>query len=902
MAFARPSLPPGVQGEPLGELPLVLSTIAWAVRKPPAGPLCLRLRWWGADADTLVQLRGSSGGGAVFPLMAGPSGVVRYLRDAGTLTLCVEEAGSGRHIASLELDLTQLDVRRSLSSTLPLLGRSDQVLGSAHVAAVLSYSPSLSSFEAAELLAGRGEHTVALQPLPDASSAPSARPAAAAASVVPSAPAAAGRGLPATALMQQQQAQQVAPGRDLLPLALLPPPASLPQQQQVQQQPGPVRPDADLVLRDVVAKAEKLKAAMDAAAQRGISLALPAPTLRSPIRSSALHPAAELLPHVAAARPLVRTCFGVAESLSWHRGSTRTGSVDNNKDSRLMAMVAAAAAHASAQMPLRGDQDSMRYPGSQHLSHAADGGNGGYNEFGGGGAEPCSSSDSDSSAGSSRSVSCHSFSSMSDLDAADGLEQLLLSELLRARASQLGQADDRRSAAHRSSGRRRLTQQVDHQLYGAGLSSGARPGAALTLQPASPDASAVLDQAAQCGSRAGRKGRRSLATQQQALYPPSSRGPQLLVQLLGVPGVRAASGAAPRSLTAVLRCPGHTQGAQLDASPLLAAPPPPPPPACIALLDAPGCLSGPLLATDQPALAVELWAEAAPPQRQPLLQHRSQKQQHSQGDTPSPAPSGELLGITRVPLLSASTAVPGGSRVSWQESRAMGSRGSRRGKQDEDMQDSPELLHVALEDGPCLAVGTFPLRDPLRGTPNGVLQLRVVLCVGGTTSCVTGVVQGDHHQSPQQRWSRQQPGWWPPPSPLPSPSVLMGAPARSNTPAASHAGLTIFLESDDEGASTTQLAQLHLEAHPLPLLSQQQQQQCTHPPPCEVLGVRHIISVEVHGACGLPDAAALTAAGCAVPESRFLGYRFPGVSCCGLACCSWLPHTPPPEHFSVPFP
>ncbi|KAF6256831.1 hypothetical protein COO60DRAFT_1627040 [Scenedesmus sp. NREL 46B-D3] len=161
--IASLTLPPDVQGEVRGEL-VVCVELVWNYRKPPQ-QVQLRVRWWGATADTVVPFHATRGAGAAFPLTSGPRYLARYLKDMGCAVLTVEECPSGRPVGSITVDVSGLDVSKPVEANVPLKGSNGQVLASAAVSMRVHYSALLSSFELNEHLATT-DRQLPLYPVP----------------------------------------------------------------------------------------------------------------------------------------------------------------------------------------------------------------------------------------------------------------------------------------------------------------------------------------------------------------------------------------------------------------------------------------------------------------------------------------------------------------------------------------------------------------------------------------------------------------------------------------------------------------------------------------------------------------------------------------------------------------
>jgi hypothetical protein len=193
------TLPPGVQGDVKGEIVIYVERLHWNFRKPPQ-QVQIRLKWWGSTTETVVPFHASKGAGAAFPLTSGPRYLSRYLKDMGTLLVDVEQCPSCTAVGTITVDLTHLDVSKPIEATLPLSGRSNQLLATADVSMRVRYTQLLSSFELNEHLAST-DRQLPLYPLPAPSKQqqllqqkmlPAAATAAVAAAAAATAPTAAG--------------------------------------------------------------------------------------------------------------------------------------------------------------------------------------------------------------------------------------------------------------------------------------------------------------------------------------------------------------------------------------------------------------------------------------------------------------------------------------------------------------------------------------------------------------------------------------------------------------------------------------------------------------------------------------------------------------------------------------
>lgn len=154
-------------------------------------------------------------------------------------------------------------------------------------------------------------------------------------------------------------------------------------------------------------------------------------------------------------------------------------------------------------------------------------------------------------------------------------------------------------------------------------------------------------------------------------------GPQLLVVLSAVEGVTTSAGLPPAVLTAVIKSAGQNSVIDITQLPLTQHSSISAAEGVNAVVTGPSCLSSPTLATDKPCLAVELW--------------------YGKPANPAAAAAGtatgELLGIVKVPLETASVATTAAAGI----------------------------------DFPGLASGTYPVYDVLRGRYAGSVKLRVSL-------------------------------------------------------------------------------------------------------------------------------------------------------------------------------
>jgi hypothetical protein len=125
----------------------------------------LRVRWWGATADTVVPFHATRGAGAAFPLTSGPRYLSRYLKDMARAVLIVEECPSSRPVGTITVDISCLDVSKPVEASVPLKGSNGQVLATAAVSMRVHYSALLSSFEMNEHLATT-DRQLPLYPVP----------------------------------------------------------------------------------------------------------------------------------------------------------------------------------------------------------------------------------------------------------------------------------------------------------------------------------------------------------------------------------------------------------------------------------------------------------------------------------------------------------------------------------------------------------------------------------------------------------------------------------------------------------------------------------------------------------------------------------------------------------------
>ena len=307
------SLPPLVEGEAKGELVVSVARLQWlSPRGAPRAPR-LRIKWWGEPGDGSVMPLGGDSGGAAgaaaaaaaaasFPVVCGPKLLTRYLRDAGSLPLAVEDAATGRVVASATLGLAAARAAHPLSATLPLLGGRGQVLGQLDARLEARYGPALSSFE-------MNEHRASVEPgLP--LYPPAATAVAAATSAAAAAAAAAQPPVPALADSHTEEGEEEEEGDCAAEEGFLPDDAAAADagtsgsggyygaddsadydaaamadaaaaaaaaaEAGAAAAPPPEPAGADAIAA-IISKAERLKAAMDAAISRGLGPALDLP-------------------------------------------------------------------------------------------------------------------------------------------------------------------------------------------------------------------------------------------------------------------------------------------------------------------------------------------------------------------------------------------------------------------------------------------------------------------------------------------------------------------------------------------------------------------------------------------------------------------------------------------------
>ncbi|KAI8475817.1 MAG: hypothetical protein J3K34DRAFT_516995 [Monoraphidium minutum] len=596
------SLPPLVEGDVKGELSVCVSNLEWASARGAPRAAQLRVKWWGeAGEGTAVPLHAGRGGaGAAFPVACGPKLLIRYLRDAGSLALALEECPSGRQVGALSLPLAAAHAAAPLAASLPVLGARGQALGRADVVLQVRYSGALSSFEMNEHLAST-ERGLPLYP-PTAAGGAAAAPAPAAAGARGGArpPQAGGQrrgggGEGGAAGTQPQQPppppqQQQQPERPAPAVAAAPAAASGDQQAAPAEAPAAAAaacaraPDHDGdALADIIAKAERLKAAMDEALAQGLGAALGLGA-----EGGAPAPAAGGL----GLGELAETGAGggaAAESSPAWRG----GAGEEPLWSRLL--------QAAAGLPRAAPPGAAAAPASPARGGAASPGLSSGSSGGG-----CSGSSSSSG--------------LSDLDEMEEIEDLILRELLFPQG-------------RRGKRRRR-----------GGEPAGAAPGAppeggggreAVEEGPAGVAAAAAAEQPPEQGQ-----------PQQRAAAP----GPPLIVTLLGARGVLGDGGAPARGLSARVRAGAGAGGGAAAAEARL--------PwgqredgsagggggLVEVEVEGPACLLHEArLATERPVLAVELWGAPG-------------------GAEGSGSGGGarRLLGIARVPLDAAGGAAAGG--------------------------------------------------------------------------------------------------------------------------------------------------------------------------------------------------------------------------------------------------
>jgi hypothetical protein len=90
---ATTTLPPGVSGRAQGELVLAVHSLTWhlpAARRPTHAPLLLA-RWWGDAGEHSTSVSATQGESLSFQLVAGKQHALRYLRDAGSVTVALQD-------------------------------------------------------------------------------------------------------------------------------------------------------------------------------------------------------------------------------------------------------------------------------------------------------------------------------------------------------------------------------------------------------------------------------------------------------------------------------------------------------------------------------------------------------------------------------------------------------------------------------------------------------------------------------------------------------------------------------------------------------------------------------------------------------------------------------------------
>jgi hypothetical protein len=290
---------------------------------------------------------------------------------------------------------------------------------------------------------------------------------------------------------------------------------------------------------------------------------------------------------------------------------------------------------------------------------------------------------------SSSSSGSYSGSQLTELEDLEEIEDLLLQELFvttRPGLKALG-----------TPGHKRQQQQQQQAMP-------ARGAGAVPPVPAADSEQAAAGVSSSIVAAAHTKPQQQQSQETAAAAAAAPAGPQLLVELCSIQGLTSLTDngtAVSAPLTAVIKSAGQTC-CRLDVSSLLQqnasssadasgsssschCP-------CSAIIIGPSCLAGPLLATDKPCLAVELWGSSS----------------SCGSSVPAAAGSssyGELLGIVRVPL----------QQQQQQQQQQLGQAFS-----------SSSGSATQLEQ-PCFAAGTFPVYDVLRGKHAGSLELRVLL-------------------------------------------------------------------------------------------------------------------------------------------------------------------------------
>jgi len=102
-----------------------------------------RLHWWGEQGEGLLAyLAAGKGGGATYPLRCSPKYLLRYVHDAATLVVIIEEAapsGGTRLLGSCCVGLADMDLLTPLRGTFPVLDDSDRLVGTIDVALWVHY-------------------------------------------------------------------------------------------------------------------------------------------------------------------------------------------------------------------------------------------------------------------------------------------------------------------------------------------------------------------------------------------------------------------------------------------------------------------------------------------------------------------------------------------------------------------------------------------------------------------------------------------------------------------------------------------------------------------------------------------------------------------------------------------
>jgi hypothetical protein len=141
---SKTSLPPLVQGAPLGSLRVELVAIALAAASARDSCPAARISWWGASdpEGDLVELTGRTVS-LLFPVRARLQHLNRYLLDVGKLDIDIVDVRGAdcSFVGRVQLDVGALAAGRPLAALLPVVAAGGAVVGSLSVSAQLAFMP-----------------------------------------------------------------------------------------------------------------------------------------------------------------------------------------------------------------------------------------------------------------------------------------------------------------------------------------------------------------------------------------------------------------------------------------------------------------------------------------------------------------------------------------------------------------------------------------------------------------------------------------------------------------------------------------------------------------------------------------------------------------------------------------